>query len=418
MKRRYYEGGDFRKARNIEELRQIARRRTPNFCFEYVEGGSDDEVSLRRNREVFEQLAFVPRTLVDVTRRNQSVELFGNRIASPFLIGPTGFNGMLTHQGDLKLAQAAAKANIPFTLSNVSNTSMEDIAEHAGGTLWMQVYVYRTREFVRQIAERAKHAGFKGLVVTTDVPVYGNREWDLRNFRRPMKLNARNLADAALHWRWILDVLVPHGLPRFKNLGDLLPQGQDTAQGASAVLGRELDPSLSWNDIRWLRDFWPGVLIVKGISTVADAQMAAQCGVDGIVLSNHGGRQLDGAVSPMEVLADIAAIVKGRLTILIDGGFRRGTDILKAKALGADAVLIGRAGIYGLAAGGEAGALHAINILSREIDRGLGLLGCPDIANLRSDVLRFRPPRDYTAASGILNVSHLAKASGRQQSGE
>lgn len=397
MKRRYYGGSDFRCARNIEELRQIARRRTPNFCFEYVEGGSDDEVTLRRNREVFEQIVFLPRTLVDVTDRDQSVQLFGQRIAHPFGIGPTGFNGMLTHEGDLKLARAAAKAGIPFTLSNVSNTRLEDIADKAGGNLWMQVYMYRTREFVRKLAERAKAAGFKGLVVTTDVPVYGNREWDLRNFRRPMKLNWRNLVDTALHPRWLFDVPIPHGLPRFKNLGDLLPPGQDSAKGASAVLGRELDPSLNWEDVRWLRDLWPGALIVKGISTAADAALAVAYGADGIVVSNHGGRQLDGAVSSMEVLADIAASVRGRITILVDGGFRRGTDILKAKALGADAILIGRAGIYGLAAGGEAGALHAINILSSEVDRGLGLLGCPNVADLDAEAIRFRPLHDYAA---------------------
>ena len=258
MKRQFYRGWDFRKARNIEELRQLAERRTPNFCFEYVEGGADDEITLRRNREVFNNLALLPKTLVDVSRRSQAVDLFGRPSASPFAIGPTGFNGMLTHQGDLKLAKAAAKAGIPFTLSNVSNTSLEDIAEQAGGTLWMQVYMYRTREFVRKVAERAKAAGFSGLVVTTDMPVYGNREWDSRNFRRPMKLNGRNLVDVALHWRWIFDVLVPHGMPRFKNLGDLLPPGQDSASGASAALGRELDPSLNWNDIRWIRDVWPG----------------------------------------------------------------------------------------------------------------------------------------------------------------
>ena len=390
MKRRFYKGYDFRRARSIEEMRLIARRRTPNFCFEYVEGGADDERTLLRNRQVFEEISFLPRTLVDVSRRSQEIELFGKTCPSPFAIGPTGFNGMLTHQGDLKLARAAARAGIPFTLSTVSNTSLEDIADQAGGTLWMQVYMYRTRGFVRDLAERAKRAGYTGLVVTTDVPLYGNREWDLRNFRKPMKLNLRNLLDVPLHLRWLFDVLIPHGMPRFKNLGDLLPPGQDSAQGASAVLGRELDPSLNWDDITWLRDLWHGNLIVKGISTVEDAETAVRHGVDGIVISNHGGRQLDGAVTSMEVLQEIASHVKGRITVMADGGFRRGTDILKAKALGADAVLIGRAAIYGLAAGGEGGASHAIDILRSEIDRGLGLLGCPDIARLDAERLRLR----------------------------
>lgn len=390
MKRRHYPGRDVQRALNIEELRGMARRRTPNFCFEYVEGGSDDEVTLRRNRAVFDDIALVPRALVDVTTRDQSVDLLGGRSSSPFAIGPTGFNGMLTHEGDLKLARAAAKAGIPFTLSNVSNTSMEDIAAKAGGTLWMQLYVYRTRDFARKVVERAHRAGFTGLVVTTDMPVYGNREWDLRNFRRPLKLDLRNMVDAAMHPRWIFDVLVPHGVPRFKNLGDLLPPGQDTAAGASAILGKELDPSLTWDDIRWLRDLWPGKLIVKGLSRPEDAEMAVRCGADGIVISNHGGRQLDGAISSMEALQGIVAKVKGRIAIMLDGGFRRGTDIVKARAMGADAVLVGRAGIYGLAAGGEAGASRAISLLKAEIDRTLGLLGCPDISDLGPDMLRFR----------------------------
>jgi (S)-mandelate dehydrogenase len=179
---------------------------------------------------------------------------------------------------------------------------MEEIAqqagEQAGGRLWMQLYLYRTREFARKIAERADRAGFEALMVTTDSAIYGNREWDRRNFARPFKLNLRNTIDVGLHLRWLFDVVIPHGMPRFKNLGDLLPPGQDSAKGASAAIGKELDPSLSWEDIRWLRDYWPRTLIIKGISTVEDALLAAEYGADGIVLSNHGGRQLDGAVSP------------------------------------------------------------------------------------------------------------------------
>jgi (S)-mandelate dehydrogenase len=394
VRRRLYRGSNFRRAQNIEELREVARRRTPNFSFEYVEGGAEDEITLKRNRTVFEDIALLPRTLIDVAQRSQKVELFGKPSASPFIIGPTGFNGMLTHQGDLQLARAAAKAGIPFTLSNVSTVALEEIAQQAGaqasGRVWMQLYVYRTREFARKIAERADRAGFEALVVTTDSAVYGNREWDQRNFRRPMKLNLRNMLDVALHPRWLLDVLIPHGVPRFKNFGDLLPPGQDSAAGASAALGKELDPSLTWEDIRWLRGLWPRTLIVKGISTVEDALLAAECGADGIVLTNHGGRQLDGAVSAMEILPEVAAKVGDKLTILIDGGFRRGSDIVKAVLLGADAVLLGRATLYGLAAGGERGATHAINILKTEIDRVIGLLGFPDINTMDPRCLRWR----------------------------
>ena len=394
MKRLLYRGSDFRRAQNIEELQGIAKRRTPNFFFEYIEGGAEDEVTLKRNRSVFEDIALLPRTLVNVAERSQTIELFGKPSASPFLIGPTGSNGLITHQADLKLACAAARAGIPFTLSNVSTVAMEDIAEQAGnqagGRLWMQLYLYRTREFARKIAERADRAGFEALVVTTDSAVYGNREWDRRNFARPFKLNLRNTIDVGLHLRWLFDVVIPHGMPRFKNLGDLLPPGQDSAKGASAAIGKELDPSLSWEDIRWLRDYWPRTLIIKGISTVEDALLAAEYGADGIVLSNHGGRQLDGAVSVMEVLPEVAAAVGGKLTILIDGGFRRGSDIVKARLLGADAVLLGRATLYGLAAGGEAGAAHAIDILRTEVDRVLGLLGYPDITKMNPGCVRWR----------------------------
>ncbi|MET0217932.1 MAG: alpha-hydroxy acid oxidase [Burkholderiales bacterium] len=394
MKRRLYRGSDFRRAQNIEELREIARRRAPNFAFEYVEGGAEDEVTLKRNRMVFEDIALLPRTLINVGKVSQQIELFGKPSAAPFLIGPTGYNGVLTHQGDLALARAAAKAGIPFTLSNVSTVPLEDIAlqigKQAGGRIWMQLYVFRTREFARKVAERAERAGFEALVVTTDSAVYGNREWDARNFRRPLHLNLRNTIDVALHPRWLFDVVIPHGMPRLKNLGDLLPPGQDSAKGASAAMGKELDPSITWEDIRWLRGLWPRTLIVKGICTVEDALLAAECGADGIVLTNHGGRQLDGAISAMEILPEVAAKVGDKLTVMIDGGFRRGSDIVKAVLLGADAVLLGRATLYGLAAGGGAGAAHAISILKTEVDRVLGLLGFPDITKMDPRCLRWR----------------------------
>lgn len=394
MERRLYRGSDFRRAQNIEELRGIARRRAPNFAFEYVEGGAEDEVTLKRNRMVFEDIALLPRTLINVGKVSQQIELFGKPSAAPFLIGPTGYNGVLTHQGDLALARAAAKAGIPFTLSNVSTVPLEDIAlqigKQAGARIWMQLYVFRTREFARKVAERAERAGFEALVVTTDSAVYGNREWDARNFRRPLHLNLRNTIDVALHPRWLFDVVIPHGMPRLKNLGDLLPPGQDSAKGASAAMGKELDPSITWEDIRWLRGLWPRTLIVKGICTVEDALLAAECGADGIVLTNHGGRQLDGAISAMEILPEVAAKVGDKLTVMIDGGFRRGSDIVKAVLLGADAVLLGRATLYGLAAGGGAGATHAISILKTEVDRVLGLLGFPDITKMDPRCLRWR----------------------------
>ena len=389
MKRRLYKGTDYRRTHSIDELREVARRRVPNFCFEYVEGGSDDEVTLKRNRSVFEEIGFVPRTLVDVSARSQAVDLFGKPSAAPFMIGPTGFSGLLTRDGDLALARAAASAGIPYILSNASTMRLEEVVQRAGGRVWMQLYLYRTRDYAARLVDRMKAIGIEALVVTTDSAIFGNREWDRRNYARPLKLDLRNTIDVMLHPRWIFDVLVPHGVPRFANLGNMLPPGQDSVQGAASAIAKELDPSLNWADIRWLRDLWPGKLIVKGVMCVEDAVTAAKSGADGIVLSNHGGRQLDGAISSMEILPEVAAAVGSQLTVMLDGGFRRGSDIVKARALGADAVLLGRATTYGLAAGGEAGVAHAINLLKTEVDRVVGLLGCSDLSQLDTSYIRW-----------------------------
>ncbi|WP_343585380.1 alpha-hydroxy acid oxidase [Herbaspirillum sp.] len=389
MQRRLYTGRDMARVQSIEELRAIARKRVPNFCFEYVEGGSEEEASLRRNREVFSDISFLPRTLVDVKTRNQGISLFGKQSASPFMIGPTGFSGLLSREGDVSMAKAAAAAGVPFVLTNVSTTSVENVVKRAGGRIWMQVYMYRTRAFVEKVAQRARDAGVETLVLTTDSAVYGKREWDVRNFSSPMSLDWRNKIDVLRHPRWIVDILYPNGFPHFANLGDLLPPGQTSVRGAaSSILGQQLDPSLSWRDVEWLRDIWQGKLVIKGIMTAQDAERAVAVGADGIVLSNHGGRQLDSALSPMDVLPEVAAAVNKRLAVMLDGGFRRGADVVKAVALGADAVLLGRATTYGLAAGGQAGAARALEIMRSEVDRVLGLLGCPDIAQVDRSYLR------------------------------
>lgn len=389
MKRRLYSGRDVNRAHSIDDLRAMARRRLPNFCFEYIEGGAEDEATLCRNRDVFNEIAFLPRTLVNVEHRNQSRMLFGQRIASPFMIGPTGYSGLMFREGDVKLASAAAAAGVPFVLSNVSTVALEDVVRRAGGRVWMQVYMYRTREFLAKLAQRSQAAGIEALVVTTDSAVFGKREWDLRNYIKPLMLDWRNKFDVLRHPRWMSNVLWPNGMPRFANLGDLLPPGQNSVKGASITLGQQLDPSLSWDDIRWLRDLWPNRLIVKGVLGAPDALRAVEAGVDGIVLSNHGGRQLDGAVSAMDVLPEVVDQVRGRLSVMLDGGFRRGSDILKAVALGADAVLLGRATTYGLSAGGQPGAARALQILQTEVDRALGLLGCSDVAALDRSYLRW-----------------------------
>ena len=394
MERCAYSGPNYRKAVNIEELRAISKRRLPNFVYEYIHGGSDDEVTLERNRAVFDKYYFTPKTLTNVSKqRSLETTIFGKKISMPVLIGPTGFNGMVTKDGDTKLAKAAARYGIPFTLSNASTTSLEDIAEMEGLWHWMQIYFYRNRDYVKNLVERCKKANYDTIVVTTDSAIFGNREWDRRNYARPFVLTMRNKLHVLTKPRWLNDVLIPDGIPHFKNLGDLLPPGETSVKGAAAALGHQLDPSLNWEDIRWLRDEWKGKLVIKGILSVEEAATAAEIGVDGIVLSNHGGRQLDYSVSPMELIADIREKVGDRLTILVDSGFRRGSDILKARLLGADAVLLGRTTLYGLGAGGQEGAEHALNIIREEMDRTLGLLGCNDLSELDSASLMVSSPR-------------------------
>ncbi|HEX7386066.1 MAG TPA: alpha-hydroxy acid oxidase [Castellaniella sp.] len=388
MKRCLSPWRSYRQARNITELADVARRRVPNFVFEYIYGGADDEVSLAHNRAAFDRYRFTPRTLTDVSVRDISTKLFGRKLDMPVVIGPTGFNGMVTKDGDLKLARAAAAHGIPFVLSTVSTVALEDIVRVPGGWAWMQIYFFRDRKFVQDLVSRCAAAGYDTIAVTTDSAIYGNREWDARNYSAPLVLNWRNKLDVACKPRWMLDVLVPDGVPTFKNLGDLLPPGGISPQGAAAEIGKQHMPSLNWDDIRWLRDTWKGKLILKGILSVEEASEAAELGVDGVVLSNHGGRQLDHAVSPLEILPEVRAAVGENMTVMLDSGFRRGTDILKAIILGADAVLLGRATLFGLGAGGEAGVNHVLDLLQTDLHRTLGLLGCRNLNELNKSLLR------------------------------
>ena len=387
LKRKFYSGKDFRKAYSIEELHKIARRRVPNFALEYVEGGTEDEASLTWNREAFKAIRFVPNTLVDTSSRHQRINLFGKESDSPLIIAPTGLNGMLHHRADVALARAAEKNKIPFCLSTVSNVSLEEVANDAGGRLWMQLYVMTEREITRNILARAEDSGYEALVFTSDANIFGNREWDKRNYRVPAKLTLRNMLDVARHPRWIFDVLVPHGVPRFENIVKFMPPEAQSASGGVAIFPKLFAPEISWQDVEWLREKWPRKLVIKGILNAADAIRATELGCDGIILSNHGGRQLDSCISPIEVLPEVADAVGNRMTIIVDSGFRRGTEVLKAMTLGAHAVMIGRATLFGLAAGGEAGVNHALSILTTEIDRALGQLGCCSLAELGPNLL-------------------------------
>ena len=380
----------YRAALNIEDLHKIARRRLPRVAYDFLAGGVEDDVSLGNNRAVFERIRFRPHTLVNVAERSQHVSVYGRTFKCPFGIAPTGAAGLYGFAADIALARAARDAGIPFVLSTASFEPLEKVAqEAAGGTLWFQLYMSKDHDAAQALVTRALNAGYEALVVTTDLPVHPNREYNTRNgFDIPFRLNLRNMIDGALHPHWLCNVfmrtLLDSGVPRFQNL--------DTNVGGRIIhkpVGefRARREALNWEDFRWLRKLWPHKLLVKGIMRADDALLAADNGADGVFVSNHGGRALDGALSPIEALPAIRAAVGKRLTLMLDSGIRRGSDIVKALALGADMVFVGRATLYGIAAGGEAGAAHAIGILRSEVDRVMAMLGCPSIGELDSDYL-------------------------------
>ncbi|MGD9388290.1 MAG: alpha-hydroxy acid oxidase [Gammaproteobacteria bacterium] len=388
LRRKLYPGRDYRRALSIGELREVARRREPHFAFEYVDSGAEDERTLRRNREAFDAIGFVPRMLVDTTARHQRRMLLGREADAPLVVAPTALNGIHCRDGDLALARAAAAAGVPFCLSTFANVRLERLADEVPGRHWMQLYVLSDRAIARDIVTRAAAAGFEALVVTVDANVFGQREWDKRNYSGPGRLTPRNLLDVLCHPRWLLDVLWPDGFPRFENVYDFLPPEARSARAGVAYLPRLLQPDISWGDLQWIRDSWPRKLLLKGVLSPGDVAQAAELGCDGVVLSNHGGRQLDGSAPPLEMLAEARAAAGDGCELYVDSGFRRGTDVLKAVALGAQGVLIGAATLYGLAAGGEAGVRHAMGLLTTEIDRALGQLGCVSLEDLGPHLLQ------------------------------
>lgn len=392
MKRKYNSGSDVAKAISIEELRRMALKRLPSFAVEFLEGGAEDELSLAWNRDAFDALRFVPRTLVDCTQRDTTIQLFGHDQPSPLIVAPSGHNNIYRRDGDLMLARAAASAGIPMTLSTLSNTRLERLPSEVDGRFWMQLYVFDDRELTLDVVRRADRSGYEALVVTVDLTVYGLREWDRRHFKAPGQLKLRSKIDALVHPNWLLDVMVPHGAPKLENVIDFFPPEARDTRMATTFIPTLFVPNVTWETIDELRELWPRKLVLKGILNVDDARRAADHGCDGIVISNHGARNLDSVVSPMDVLPEIATAVGERLTIVVDSGFRRGSDIVKAMALGAKAIMVGRAPLYGLAAGGEAGVTRALHLLQEETHRVLGQIGCNALAELGSEFLRYDPP--------------------------
>jgi isopentenyl diphosphate isomerase/L-lactate dehydrogenase-like FMN-dependent dehydrogenase len=336
-------------------------------------------------------MRFRTRTFVDVSKRNQDTTIFGVKHKMPLVIAPTGTAGLMWYEGELALARAARAAGIPFALATGSMTAMERVADEAGGDLWFQLYLWPDRSLSLELVERAKAAGYKALIVTVDGVSAGNREYNIRNgFTIPFTFSTRNVIDMVTHPRWLLGVmlryLVTTGMPMYANY----PAAAKAKLTAGPVGRSSLrTDSISWGDLDALRKIWPHKLIVKGMLDPQDAATAVDHGADGICASNHGGRNLDGIVSPIEVLPEIVDAVGKRATVFVDSGFRRGTDVVKALALGAHAVMVGRSTLYGVAAGGEDGAARALEIYREEIGRVLALLGCRGISDLGPQYLQF-----------------------------
>lgn len=359
---------------SVAQMREQARRYLPRMIFDFVDGGAERELTLRANLEDFEAVRFRPRTLVDVGHVDLSTQVLGERIERPLMIAPMGLCGVVRPQGELALARAAARAGMPFVLSTAASYSIEEVAEAAPGKLWFQLYLFRDPGLRGAFVERAREAGYRALVVTVDLARGGKREKDLRNgFTVPVRWRPHNAIDFATHPRWALRML-PH---RDMTLGNLkgFGAGGDDVMALSTFMNTQIDPSVSWNDLESLRAQWDLPLLVKGVLSPEDASRAVELGADGIIISNHGGRQLDGAPSTISALPAIADAVGGRADLILDGGIRRGADVVKALALGARACMIGKAALYGLAAGGEAGVDQVIDLLSREIDVAMALSG-------------------------------------------
>lgn len=374
---------------SIDDLRQLARSRLPRSIFDFYDGGAEDESTLDENRAAFERHRLAPRVLVNVESTSTATTLFDRPMGLPMAIGPTGALGFGWRDADLHLARAAEQQGIPFTLSSSGTASIEAVAKASSGRLWFQAYVLKNQDFFWQMLERADHAGFEALVITVDLPVGGKRERDFHNqFSVPFRITPRNAIDFALHPRWTIDLL-RRGIPAFENLRGLELAAKSATAIASSV-GRSYDPGFDFDRLAQVRERWPRKLIVKGVSRGDDAQRLLGLGCDAIVVSNHGGRQLDGAVATLDALPEVVQAVGGRVPVLVDGGIRRGTDVAKALALGASAVLLGRATLFGVAAGGAPGAAHALAILRDEFIRTLKLCGAAGPQDLGPDLLRTR----------------------------
>lgn len=371
---------------NIMDLRALAKRRVPQAFFEYADRGSYDESTLHENRAALDRLRFRQRVMMDVDQRSLVTEIVGQSVSMPLAIAPTGLTGLQHGSGEIHGARAAARAGIPFCLSTMSICSIEQVKAATEVPFWFQVYVMRDRGFTRELIVRAREAGCSALMLTADLTVQGQRHREIKNgLSVPPKITLRNLFDIASKPRWAWHVL---NAPS-RSFGNLQGRigGADSLTTLAQWIASQFDPTLTWRDLEWIRELWPGKLIVKGIMDPADARLAAEHGVDAIVVSNHGGRQLDGAPATIDVLPGIVQAVGDSLEVLFDSGITSGQDLLKALALGARAGLIGKAFLYGLGAGGEAGVTQAIEIIRRELSVSMALTGQRDARHIAPGIL-------------------------------
>ena len=394
-------------ALNFDDIRELARRTLPRIAFDFIDGGADDEHCLRRNREAFQQSRLLPRYLVDVSRRDQSTVLLGRRYASPFGISPTGLAGLFRPDADRLLAEAAAKANVPFLLSSASNGKLEDVIKVAPEHVWFQMYCTSDERINADLVRRARDAGVRVLVVSVDVPVNSNRERNKRNgFSRPFRLTPGVMLEAMAHPAWVLRYLRTGGIPMMRNWEPYAQPGASASEVADMYGTLTPAPMVQWQHLQRIREAWAGPLVVKGLMHPEDARKAAGMGVDALVVSNHGGRQLDAAPSPLEVLPAIRAAVGDDVELILDSGVRRGSDVVIARCLGARFCLFGRPTLFGVAAAGEAGIARTFQIIRSEIDMVMAQIGCGSFDELNAGYLwpaipDGRQPAKYAAPAPV-----------------
>ena len=395
-----------RAAANVDDLRDMARRRLPAGVFDYIDGGAEDEVTLDRNVRAFRETTFRPRVLQGLDEMDTSTTLLGRPLAFPLVLAPTGFTRIADPAGELAVVRAAGRAGIPFTLSTMGTRSIDECAAVAGpgARLWFQVYAWRDRDLIRAMLERAAAAGFEAICLTVDTAMLGRRERDVRRgLTLPPEIGPGTFVDGMRHpgwtWRFLrsdpirfanVEGLVAGGGAEVEGDGRRGPGTGERAVDLADYMNAQFDHGLSWDDVAWLRTVWDGPILIKGIQSVADAVLAVDHGVDGMILSNHGGRQLDTAPAPFDLVPAVAEAVAGRTEVICDGGIRRGSDIVKAVAAGADAVMGGRLFLYALAAAGEQGVDHVLELLRSGTERTMALVGASTIDELGPDLIETR----------------------------